>query len=194
MIPGRLVGALLLASATCLAASGGLPGSAEPPPEGAGGEPAMPGEEAAVLLGVLTAEEVLDHDPAYRAEFEVYEPDPGAVRLIAGNDAAVSIEVFFGTWCSDSAREVPRLLRILERARAGREAMGRGPLPITARLVGIDRDKQEPADAIGDATIELVPTFIVRRDGHEVGRIVEAPQGSLEEDLALLILEAAGTP
>ncbi|MGD8377872.1 MAG: thioredoxin family protein [Acidobacteriota bacterium] len=191
MIRGGAAAALLVVCATCSGASGGLLGAATPRPDSSEDRPGIPGDEAVVLLGVLTPEEVLDHDPAYQAEFEAYEPDPGAVRLIAGGDVAVSIEVFFGTWCSDSAREVPRLLRILERARAGREAMGKGPLPIMVRLVGVDRDKREPADVIGDSGIDLVPTILVRRDGREIGRIVEAPQGSLEEELALLVLEAA---
>jgi hypothetical protein len=35
--------------------------------------------------------------------------------------------------------------------------------------------------------IERVPTFIVYGDGREIGRIVETPEGSLEEHLVKIL-------
>lgn len=40
---------------------------------------------------------------------------------------------------------------------------------------------------IQDQHIERVPTFIVYADGRELGRIVETPEGSLEEHLVKIL-------
>ena len=72
-----------------------------------------------------------------------------------------------------------------------RDRQGVGPLPILTEFVGVDREKIEPANLLEGKFIERIPTFIVRRGGQEVGRIVETPLGLLEEDLAVLILEAS---
>lgn len=107
-----------------------------------------------------------------------YSPDPADVRAIAALPGPAVLEVYFGSWCSDSRREVPRLLAILEAA---------GPRGLKTRFYGIDRAKKEPARLVAKIGLERVPTLVLRVEGEEIGRIVERPQTTLEHDLALII-------
>ena len=84
----------------------------------------------------------------------------------------------FGTWCHDSEREVPRLLKILD-------ALGVGDERVT--LIALDWDKREPRDRARDAGVKFTPTFIFYLDGSEAGRIVERPEVSLEQDIARIV-------
>jgi hypothetical protein len=150
--------------------------------------PAKPPRPA--IVGELEPAAILAIGPAWAAGEAGYEPATGPVEFLAGSDAPLEIEVVFGSWCSDSEEHVPHYLKILARATAARERLGRGPLPIHTHFVAVPRKKEgETRFAAGDG-VERVPTFIVKAAGRELGRIVEKPQGLLEEDLASLVAAA----
>jgi len=138
-----------------------------------------------VLLGRVGPEAILSISPEWRRNLETYEPAEADIRVIASTPVKARLDVYFGSWCSDSRREVPRFLRILDRA---------SPARLKVRYYGLDRTKKEPARLVRRGAIERVPTFILRADGREVGRIVETPQTTLENDLALLFQKAAVSP
>ena len=95
------------------------------------------------------------------------------------------LTVYLGTWCEDSQREIARFWRALDETG--------GMVPFTIEYVAVDRDKLEPANLLCDADLEYVPTFVVTRDGREVGRVVEeSPEGIEIHLLALLTGEAEG--
>ena len=135
-----------------------------------------------VLLGRVEPDAILSISPEWRTNREAYDPAEADLRVIASTPLAARLDVYFGSWCSDSRREVPRLLRILDRT---------SPAHLKVRFYGLDRTKKEPARLVRRGAIERVPTFILRVDGREVGRIVETPQATLEHDLALLLQKAA---
>jgi len=91
------------------------------------------------------------------------------------------VEVYLGTWCPDSQREVPKLLKIVDILR---EKYGK-PLPVS--FVGVDRSKQKPAELVAGKSIEKVATFIYFRGDRELGRIVETPKGLFEDDLLAIV-------
>ena len=80
----------------------------------------------------------------------------------------------FGTWCHDSKREVPRMLRILDSAGVGTEQIS---------LIGVDINKAEPKGREKLYNLRNTPTLILLKNGKEVGRIIERPNVSLEADL-----------
>ncbi|MEW6981592.1 thioredoxin family protein [Colwelliaceae bacterium 6471] len=86
------------------------------------------------------------------------------------------IDVFFGTWCHDSEREVPRLLK----------ALASYP-EIKVNLIALDTNKSEPAGRALTASVKYTPTFIVSRKGTELGRIVEAPVDDLVADISAML-------
>jgi thiol-disulfide isomerase/thioredoxin len=78
-----------------------------------------------------------------------------------------------GTWCSDSRREVPRFLRILDELNFNNELL---------TINYVDRKKESPEGDISSLDIKYVPTFIFYKGGKEIGRIIETPQITLESD------------
>lgn len=161
---------LLLAPLLCLALAS----------PGAAGESAeAKAEEPDVLVGTCTREQIEAAHPDWVQSEVSASPDLEAVRALAAIEPGAEVTVFLGTWCSDSARELPRFWRALDEAG--------GEVPFAIHYVGVDRQKKEPAAPIANFEIELVPTFIVSRQGREVGRIVEAAPHGVERDLLALL-------
>ena len=90
----------------------------------------------------------------------------------------ITVKVLFGTWCHDSKREVPKMLKIFE-------AYGLEDNNIS--LIAVNPKKNEPLKTINQFNLEFTPTFIFFRNGEEIGRIVEKPNQSLLEDFKLII-------
>lgn len=109
-----------------------------------------------------------------------YLPDPSAIAFLQQFDRPVEIVLFHGAWCKDCRREVPRFMRILELARNPH---------FTLTEYEVTPEKKDVLGKFEELGIKRVPTFIVIREGRELGRIIEAPEKSLEEDL-VSILEA----
>lgn len=137
-----------------------------------------------MLVGTVTREQVEAAVPEWvQAEVEA-QPDAGMVQALASLEPGAEVTVYLGTWCGDSQREVSRFWKALDQTG--------GIVPFQVRYVGVDRAKKEPAGVQEDGVLYL-PTFIVRRGGHEVGRIVETSPHSVEQDLlALLTGKAQG--
>jgi thiol-disulfide isomerase/thioredoxin len=139
--------------------------------------------EKPVLLGVITREQVEAAVPDWvQAEVEAM-PEKAAVAALASVPPGAEVTVYMGSWCGDSRREVSRLWRVLDEAG--------GSLPCKISYVGVDRDKKEPVALVAGAGLLYVPTFIVQRDGHEVGRIVETSPHGVEQDLLALLSGSA---
>ena len=56
--------------------------------------------------------------------------------------------------------------------------------------INLDRQKKEPADLLQGLDVHSVPTFIIYSAGKELGRIVETPKVSIEQDIADLLPNA----
>ncbi|MEK7671115.1 MAG: thioredoxin family protein, partial [Bacteroidota bacterium] len=89
--------------------------------------------------------------------------------------------VVLGTWCSDSKREVPRFLKIVDLSLIP---------PAQIQFYGVDRTKKSSDGVTDRYKIERVATFIFLKRGEEVGRIVESPKNSLEEDMLAILADA----
>jgi len=137
------------------------------------------------LLGPATREQLEAAEPSWvEAEIEA-APDPGAAQALAAVPPGAEVTVYLGTWCSDSRRELARLWRALD------EAGGEPSFAI--EYIAVDRSDKRPPELERELDLRYVPTFIVRRGGAEVGRVVEESPGGIERDLlALLTGEASG--
>jgi len=127
-----------------------------------------------ILIGWLNQQQIFDPLPEFRLEKEKYQPDTESVEILKKTTADVQIIVFLGTWCSDSKREVPRFLKIMELVQNPK---------ITFKLLGLDRSKRDAEGLAEKYQVEYVPTFVVLHDEKEIGRIVETPTLGLEQDL-----------
>lgn len=121
----------------------------------------------------------------YLPEYESYEVEVAKLKDIKKDIKKYHIEVFVGTWCSDSRRELPRLYKILENVKFPTSSK-------KLKVFGVNKSKKSfYGEEIGKQ-ITHVPTIIFYLDDEEVGRIVESPvSGYLEEDIAMIV---KGTP
>lgn len=129
-------------------------------------------------LGPLTKEQIFEARPAWQAAAAAYSPDPASLEALRSLSREVTIEVFLGTWCSDSEKHVPALFKVLE--------MADTPL-LRAVFVAVPEDRGHRAPYFHGLTIEKIPTFVVTVDGRETGRIVENPKVSVEADLVAIL-------
>lgn len=136
-------------------------------------------DEESVVVGQTTREQILAAVPDWAQAEAESRPDAATAQALATVEPGAEIDVFLGTWCGDSRREVPRFWRALDLA---------GPaVPFEVHYIGVDEDKKEPSAPVTNNGIQYVPTFIVRRNGQEVGRIVEDAPGGIEKDLLSLL-------
>lgn len=131
-----------------------------------------------MLLGKITIEE-LQQEPFnewYQMESDGYEVDTELTNAIS-DPGQYTYEVYLGTWCGDSRRELPRMEKIFTEM---------GIDMSNVLIVTLDRDKISPNGEQEGKDIRYVPTLIVSKDNQEIGRIVESPSSetaTLESDL-----------
>ncbi|WP_147313843.1 TlpA family protein disulfide reductase [Deminuibacter soli] len=138
-----------------------------------------------ILAGHCATDMLLQ--PHYRQWFQQsynsYAVDSATALQLQPLLAGKTIEVFLGTWCGDSRREVPRLIKLLQVAAFDTSHL---------HLVFVDNApgtyKQSPAHEEKGKLIHHVPTIIVY-DKKELGRVVETPVVSLEKDLLRIVKE-----
>lgn len=116
--------------------------------------------------------------PVFDRQEAVPADDISALQATLARHGPAELVVFFGDWCHDSIEEVPRLLSLVD-------SQAEGSLQVS--LINLDHDKRDPAGRAKAAAITRTPTIIVRRNGVELGRIVERPQTTLVGDLIRLL-------
>jgi hypothetical protein len=55
------------------------------------------------------------------------------------------------------------------------------------KLLAVDRSKRDPEGLTAKWNVTRVPTFIFIRGGREIGRVVERPTATLEQDIAQIL-------
>jgi thiol-disulfide isomerase/thioredoxin len=125
----------------------------------------------------------------FQTFYDYHGTDDTLIEKFAIDLKQYHILVFMGTWCSDSQREIPALLKILEQAGFPREQL---------KIIGVyDKGplyKTSPNGEQWGLQIKMVPTIIFLKDGKEVNRIVESPIETLEKDIAKIISGAEYLP
>jgi hypothetical protein len=131
-----------------------------------------------MIVGKTSQGSLFRDYPVFWNDYRDYTPRKDVVEKIAGIGGSVDILVFFGTWSRDSVSEVPKILRVLDAA---------DNKNLKLALYGVDRARQEGLGMSEKFNIRRVPTTIVLRDGTELGRLVEYPKESCEEDLLRIL-------
>jgi thiol-disulfide isomerase/thioredoxin len=120
---------------------------------------------------------------AFKDAYQKATIDSNFSGMIRGLCRGVDVIVFYGQWCGDSKRQVPRFMRVIEAA--GWE-QGR------IRYYALDRSKKSDDGLTEKYSVELVPTFIFLRNNEELGRIVETPRTTLEGDMIQILVPKPG--
>ncbi|MBI2429861.1 MAG: thioredoxin family protein [Ignavibacteriales bacterium] len=125
---------------------------------------------------------LLEHDADFKGWYDFryneYEIDSPCLREITPMLKGVRFVIVAGTWCGDSKREIPHLLKILDSAKVTRDQI---------LFCGVDRLKKSGDGSTDHYQIDLVPTIILFKDSTEIGRIVERPEETLEKDLRKIL-------
>lgn len=128
--------------------------------------------------GPMSEETLWATAPVWKSIHDHYTPDAAVVeKLRAAKPAHVTI--FFATWCGDSKRAVPRLLKALHEANNSL---------LQVDLYGIGPEFLTPLETVRDQRLTNVPTMIVERGRNEIGRVVETPvTATVEQDVAMML-------
>lgn len=103
----------------------------------------------------------------------------------AKNLQDTKVEIFLGTWCSDSQYLVPRFVKLWDELGLDREQLH------FVAVYGSDVEGKYKLSTNGEEEgkyIHRMPTIIISRDKVEIGRIVESPASDLNIDVAKMAL------
>ena len=134
----------------------------------------------AELVGPLTPDVILEKIPEWKPFVDGYSPRLDSVSRLQEVPEVVRVEIYLGAWCPDCRQHVSAYIKIMD--------MVRNPM-IRTTYTGLPRDRAARGPYTEGKNIERIPTFIVFLRDQEVGRIIETPARSVEEDL-WAILEA----
>jgi thiol-disulfide isomerase/thioredoxin len=134
-------------------------------------------DDAPIITGKIEKAMLLNSTyPWFEKNYNEYAVNDDIIKSINEKKDNVSIMVFMGIWCGDSKREMPHFFKIMEKSNY-----------TNFKVFGLNRKKTSPEGTESKYDIKFVPTFIFFKDGKELGRIVESPQKSLEEDILDII-------
>jgi thiol-disulfide isomerase/thioredoxin len=137
-----------------------------------------------VIKGFITRQE-LATDTAFAwfaKNSNDYKPDASAVTALKGAKDSIYVLAFGGTWCHDTQFILPKFYQLAD-------ASGLAPDHIT--LVGVDHNKKTVQHLSETFNVVNVPTFIVLKNGQELGRVVEyGKKGMWDRELGEVITAA----
>lgn len=136
------------------------------------------------LIGITTPDAFKDTTFAwwYNSEKDIFKPDTETIDQFKDKICCYDIKIVMATWCSDSRRDVPRLMEILEYCDYPMEQL---------TIINVDRKRQDGIGLVNPEDIKLVPTTIFYKKGKEAGRIVESAMETLEKDILKIIIESS---
>lgn len=132
-----------------------------------------------ILNGPITKEglQKMPYKIWFNTNYKTYIVDTETLKNIKKRNLnGVEIKAFMGTWCHDSNREIPRLMRVCEE-------LG---IYDQLHLYGVDVNKTSALKQEEGWDVRKTPTIIFLRDGEEIGRILEEPEISFEHSMELI--------
>ena len=135
-----------------------------------------------VLVGRVSLEQLKYFTKDWlKKEYQNYPINRTALNEIKPLLEGKDLVLVMGTWCEDSQREVPGMIKILEESEFPMNRL---------TIITVDEDKISPNKREKEIDLFKVPTLVFYENGKEMNRIVEFPILSLEQDF-LTILKGA---
>lgn len=131
--------------------------------------------DTAPFAGTISSQALLSDYPHFSAAYQQYTVNKQQQKQINAIVKPITLTVYFGTWCHDSQREVPRILKLFAKHPN-----------VTIKLVALDYQKSEPQGLAKKAGVKYTPTIIVSRNGKELKRFIERPNQDWAADIAVL--------
>lgn len=134
-----------------------------------------------VLKGLLHRSDI-ESDTSFKwfkENMKFGSADANAVSAFQKNGSKFQMVVFGGTWCEDTQNLLPVFYRLVDKS---------GYPDSSITLIGVDRAKTTLYNLHNVFHIVDVPTFIVMKDGKEVGRVVEyGKEGQIDKELGEIV-------
>ncbi len=134
-----------------------------------------------ILYGSISLEQLYFDYPKWKNIESQYQPDNSVIHQLKKIDENYKVIVFLGTWCSDSKHEVPLFYKVLKNAKINNK--------LDIQLWAVDQEKHLNNNLPQENEIELIPTFIFYKNDHEIGRIIETPDNSMEQDILNILIK-----
>jgi thiol-disulfide isomerase/thioredoxin len=138
--------------------------------------------ETKILKGILNRA-VLENDTSFAwftNNMRYGTVDEYALNAFKQKGSEFSMIIFCGTWCHDSQNLLPKLYRLFDKS---------GYPENKVTLVGVDREKTTLNGLHTKWNIISIPTFIVVKNGKELGRVVEyGTTGNMERELGEIVM------
>jgi thiol-disulfide isomerase/thioredoxin len=118
--------------------------------------------------------------PWFNKNYEAYNSAQSTdILYLSAFKDRVTFVVFGGTWCEDTWMHLPVFFRVIDEAKFPKNAV---------TLYAVDRNKKTLKGEETTYGVTNVPTFIVYKDGKEIGRIVENVKKNMEADLKEMLM------
>jgi len=119
-----------------------------------------------VLRGLLSRADI-ESDTSFswfQKNYKLGKPDASAVAAFKQHNNDFQMLIFAGTWCPDTHNLLPEFYRLADAANYADSSI---------TLIGVDNSKTTLDNLSKTFHLVDVPTFIILKDGKEVGRVVE---------------------
>ncbi|WP_420552066.1 tetratricopeptide repeat protein [Tenacibaculum aiptasiae] len=114
----------------------------------------------------------------FQKNYEDYITNKDVINEFKEQLKDYTIKIFYGSWCGDSKRGIPKFYKVLDEAGYDLKNL---------EAIAVDRKpeayKASPNGEEKGLNIHRVPTFIFYKNNREVGRIVESPKQDYERDM-----------
>ena len=129
--------------------------------------------------GVLNKKILMEHEGYtwFLNRYDKYQPSIKELSQINFNE--IKIKIFMGTWCHDSKREIPRLIKILDILKFDQS---------NVEIIGLTKEKKGYFNDYSRYNITNTPTIIFYKNKKEVGRIIEKPKETLESNMLSILV------
>ncbi len=124
---------------------------------------------------------LLENDTAFtwfKESMQYGKANDAAVTAFQQNKSKFTMLIFGGTWCEDTQNLLPKFYKLVDKS---------GYPESNITLIAVDRQKQALNNLHVTYNITNVPTFIVLKEGKEVGRVVEYGNGDMVKELGEII-------
>jgi hypothetical protein len=134
-----------------------------------------------IIKGFMTRKELATDSSFqwYALNQKGYNPEAGAVQAFKNAKDSIHILAFGGTWCDDTKNILPKFFALTDAAGFSQDRI---------TLLGVDHSKKTINHLSEAFNVTRVPTFIVLKNGREIGRVVEyGKYGMFDKELGEII-------
>lgn len=128
-----------------------------------------------ILVGQISSAQMTQYNAAwFDKEYDFYKVNDERLAQIKPFLKDKRVVLLMGTWCEDSQREVPGMMKILNAAGYNTAEM---------EIIAVDEDKKTVEGLEKKYDLTYIPALIFFDGEKEVNRIVEFPINTLEQDM-----------